>query len=937
MFTLDYIKKLLDEYIQAVSSIDVKTEHEYNYRFNAIRDHFKNLFNAMRDASPELLQYNFPSNMEGEEAQRIINRIAINALTRYSAPFLPVCDVSVDKINDDVFVFPSFIQWQNEGNRKQNFVISFNNNQWAVAKQMQATLLHNMLMCFSPGKLRFNIFDFSMTGMSDSVTINYQSDLYNEKVIMEERDATECIRRLRERIQSVMQKYGDVARYNERKKTIEIPYEVVVLNNYPEGYERYIGQMQPLFENGYRGGIYFVVMHNTSLKALESHYPDLLFSENKNVISFRTNKYVGTLINASPLAENPSFIEEYHKYFNNDLNGTTEESTQKIDLALVASTPFEKTSSIITAPIGWTNEGKVVDFKMDVNKGHYHAFVIGETGSGKSRFLHDIIISMISKYSPEDVELFLMDFKGVEFNDYREIKHSRVVLVDRADERITYEVISELKNKMEERQRILASTGASDVDEFNRRASGEHLSQIILVADECQTLFLQHSGSNSRQNKEMRDIIALIAQQGRAYGVHLLLATQSLSNAPELGREILNQIGEHYILPCLPADARRLVPDHEQQETEKVVSKMEKGKGQCYYQGADGKFIFTFNFIEKGEEQSRLINLAKDKAKEYESNGQVYFSGSLKYDLTSIAIDELEGTGRYDFISSPGKCISISQKPLIIPLIQETAQNIMLLGINDKDYVTRTTINLLVSSIITSKYKGLNSDIVVIDCLKKKEGGYMDLLSYLESQKLCRLVKEESRKEELYNLCKEIAHGCSDKNILLVILGEERFRELKRDEELNGDSEKQNQEMPYEDPIAQMNRLVNPIMSKTHQNDGISHIKTVSQALSFILDHGPEHGVHTIMQLDRFGNYSLWKEGWENPKDIYEKFCHFIVLRSNEYDVCRLNMPEEICPEKLEDNGERLRAYYYNEGNNNEDLFTPYIIPSKEQIINILN
>ena len=73
MFTLDYIKKLLDEYIQAVSSIDVKTEHEYNYRFNAIRDHFKNLFNAMRDASPELLQYNFPSNMEGEEAQRIID------------------------------------------------------------------------------------------------------------------------------------------------------------------------------------------------------------------------------------------------------------------------------------------------------------------------------------------------------------------------------------------------------------------------------------------------------------------------------------------------------------------------------------------------------------------------------------------------------------------------------------------------------------------------------------------------------------------------------------------------------------------------------------------------------------------------------------------------------------------------------------------------
>ena len=93
---------------------------------------------------------------------------------------------------------------------------------------------------------------------------------------------------------------------------------------------------------------------------------------------------------------------------------------------------------------------------MDVNRGYYHAFVIGETGSGKSRFLHDIIINMIAKYSPEDVELYLMDFKGVEFNPYRDIKHSRVILVDRADERITYEVIRELQDKMEQRQKILA-------------------------------------------------------------------------------------------------------------------------------------------------------------------------------------------------------------------------------------------------------------------------------------------------------------------------------------------------------------------------------------------------------------------------------------------------------------------------------------------------
>ena len=181
----------------------------------------------------------------------------------------------------------------------------------------------------------------------------------------------------------------------------------------------------------------------------------------------------------------------------------------------------------------------------------------------------------------------MLDFKGVEFNCYRGFKHTRAILVDRADERITYEVIKDIKLKMEERQQLLAAAGASDVSEYNKMNANKHLTQIILVADECQTLFADRA-KNGRLQNEMVDIIALIAQQGRAYGVHLLLSTQSLANAPQLGKEILNQIGEHYILPCLPADAARLVSNEKQTQTEKVVATMERGKGQCYYEGADG-------------------------------------------------------------------------------------------------------------------------------------------------------------------------------------------------------------------------------------------------------------------------------------------------------------------------------------------------------------
>ena len=205
---------------------------------------------------------------------------------------------------------------------------------------------------------------------------------------------------------------------------------------------------------------------------------------------------------------------------------------------------------------------------------------------------------------------------------------------------------------MEERQKILVAAGASDVDEYNKMADHSHISQIILVADECQTLFTDNA-KNTKLQTEMIATIALIAQQGRAYGVHLLLATQSLTNAPKL-----NQIGEHYILPCLPVDACRLVPEHEQNETERVVAQMEKGKGQCYYQGADGKFMFTFDYIAKGEQQDSLIEKARQKADKYETNGQIYFSGSLQYAMTGDTIDALATKGRRYIVASPGQSIA---------------------------------------------------------------------------------------------------------------------------------------------------------------------------------------------------------------------------------------------------------------------------------------
>ena len=917
----DMLVKYLEHRIR---NIKADTKEAYDIERGEIVDELKQLAERISNIDPIIL----PRLPKADLQDEVIRNIASAASKRTTMPPIytdTTCNIGIQNI---AVCLPKYVNFS----ETPGATIYGINGLEEFAQKKMTHLLMSVLLSMPLGKVRLHFIDLNFSCKAqffidnfDRSVCNIYCDVQSAKGLAESLK-TKMAQRLR----------GELS---------DNIYDFVVFLDFLNDYNNIGNAYRQIIEKGAFANIHTVFILN-DYNVEEGVYDPGLLDEDKFcfINGYTTLKdeinYTEAILSLAnlSLAQDSDFRSKCIEYLN---NGLQTEDEPEIDEPEIDKTEYAVTTSAIEAPIGKTTDGETVDFKIDVNRGHYHAFVIGETGSGKSRFLHDIIINMIVKYSPEDVELYLMDFKGVEFNPYRDIKHSRVILVDRADERITYEVIHELKQKMEERQKILAAAGASDVDEYNKMSADSHISQIILVADECQTLFSDDAKNNKLQ-RDMIATIALIAQQGRAYGVHLLLATQSLSNAPQLGASILNQIGEHYILPCLPADAQKLVPDHERKDTETVVSQMEKGKGQCYYQGADGKFLFTFSYIPKGEVQDSLIESAKKKSDEHNSNGQVYFSGSLQYAMDEQTIDVIAAKGRRHIVASPGQSIAIPQSPVTIPLRDESGENIMLLGINDKQYVTRTSINTLVSMIATNRRKELDYEFVVMDCMKcDDDEPYMDVLDKLQAEGLCRLVRPRDRKALLYQLCKDIASG-SARPTMLTILGEETFRELKFDEPLefaednNSNPTKDEAPMSYDDALAMMNMLGNPVTSKPQTDSGISDIKTMMQALEYILDHGPENGVHTIMQLDRIGNFYITKDGYVNSKAVYSRFAHLLILRSGENDVSTLTLPDDIRPAVLEDNGERLRAYYYNEGSNRYELFTPYLMPKTEQINKLL-
>lgn len=161
-----------------------------------------------------------------------------------------------------------------------------------------------------------------------------------------------------------------------------------------------------------------------------------------------------------------------------------------------------------------------------------HLLIAGSTGSGKSVCMNTLIMSLLSKFSPYDLRLILVDPKFVELAMYRPIPHLITPVVNNAKQ-----VPLALRwgvNEMERRYQILASVKAKNLEAFNNRPHkaepdlDEHgnvipdkLPLLVIIIDELADIMMSEAKS------EVETSICRIAQKGRAAGIHLIIATQT--------------------------------------------------------------------------------------------------------------------------------------------------------------------------------------------------------------------------------------------------------------------------------------------------------------------------------------------------------------------------------------------------------------------------
>ena len=852
------------------------------------------LISTVRDNFLPLFQFNIDVS-SSEDAKTLFDKISENTIRSTSASYLPDGQHTIDKVGKTIIETPTIMEWQG-GKAGQNFVINYKKKTAERAQSCMNQLVVDMLLSLPARSINLHFVDLAFSAQASFLTRNLDEKLYG-KLISSPNDWQQLKDTLRAKMAKSLENYGNVVKYNESKNRVEVPYDVVVITDYQKCLND-MRDLDSLFENGHKGGIYFVLMNNLdynndrdidSLLALKGFY---------QVLDIETygNYTKDAAIHCTPILDNPILAKACFNYINEGAE-LPQVSAASVDYDKILSKGFEPIDKAMVIPVGSSESGDLVDFTLDTVS-HIHCFIIGQSGTGKSVFLHDVIIGAMAKYSPEELELYLMDFKigGVEFNRYRNEKHVKALLVDNSDIQITLEILRDISNKMRERGKQLRASGVSNIVEYNQMNPTKKMPRIVFVADECHVMFPTMNSKEAKLYREISEILQKIAKEGRSQGVHLVLATQTIAQA-EISSEILNNISDFYLLKCSPGDSERLVRGS-------VDTTSALKTGQVLHHDIDNDVVFKSTYLPTPQ-ALEIIKKMNDKTKNYQ-NEQFYFVGSQIFEIDDEVKSLLAQKG--DAIAF-GRSIDTKMEPVLIPLRNEYADNVMLFGINDEEQVSRTTMASIKSLRISNK----NIKIKVINCLPSDQRNTTKMLNDLEGKGEIELLNPQDCGTELVSIATSIKDRTAEPTVL-YILGQERFRELRMDMEIEKKkSASDDNEFGF---------TGDDLFPVGGNNDNDPTFKSYQKVIEYILKNGAEVGVHVVLQIDK-PKQLLFAE-WLSSKDYFSMFRNLIMLKSDPNAVNSMGLSDDLKLENLSSDIERLRAIYYNETNDSYTLFTPF-------------
>jgi DNA segregation ATPase FtsK/SpoIIIE, S-DNA-T family len=491
---------------------------------------------------------------------------------------------------DPRFTFPAVLPFPD----RTNLLIEAPNSARAAALGMLQAAMFRLLTSLPPGQVRFTIVDPIGIGRNFGAFMHladFDESLVSGQILTEPRQIEDRLVELSAHMEKVTQKYlrneyATIDEYNAVAGEVAEPYRVLVVADFPTAFdEKTAARLAGIASGGTPCGVITLIARDLDrpvplgTTAEDFRTPSTTLGWNGSGLNWSEPEFsqYPLVLDVPPAGEFATRLIQK--------SGAAARDAKRVevpfDFIAPAAEAWWKLDSRtgIDLPLG--KSGATKRQHLTLGKGtSQHVLVAGRTGSGKSTLLHALIVNVALNYSPDEVELYLIDFKkGVEFKVYAtyNLPHAAVVAIE-SEREFGISVLQKLDAEMRDRADRFRDAGVQDLNGYRNTPGTPPCPRILLIVDEFQEFFVEED----KLAQEAALLLDRLVRQGRAFGVHVNLGSQSLGGAYALARTTLGQMAVRIALQCSESDAHLILS--EQNSAAKLLSR----PGEAIYNDANG-------------------------------------------------------------------------------------------------------------------------------------------------------------------------------------------------------------------------------------------------------------------------------------------------------------------------------------------------------------
>jgi len=765
-----------------------------------------------------------------------------------------------------------------------------------------------LLRSFPAGKIKLTLLD--PVGLGESFAGLMQLSEYDETLVRgriwtEGAQLERKLADLTERIEKVIQnylrnRYATVADYNQDAGIMAEPYEFLVIADYPTGFsDLAMERLASVLTSGPRCGVYTLIhcAKGTELPG-ETDSPAYL----RSTVSLRDDgsrlhlnhkglAMAELAVDAMPDPETTSKLL--------DGIGKCSSDVQQVELPFDAVVPVDEelwslsAESTFRVPIGRSGAERIQ--YLELGKGTaQHALVAGRTGSGKSTLFHVIITASSLWFSPREIEFYLVDFKhGVEFKLFanHKLPHARVIAIE-SDREFGLSVLQKVNEELTRRGNMFRKVGVQDLAGYRTAAPEEHLSRLVLMIDEFQEFFTE-------DDIIARDAALLLdrfVRQGRAFGIHVILGSQTLSGMYTLAKSTLGQMGVRIALQCNEADSQLILSE------DNTAARLLSHSGEAIYNDMsgllEGNSPFQVVWLPEEVQDAHLARMARRvrETPEQQPAGEcVVFEGSAPADLR----DNRSLAGLLDGAQAPAAtagrgwvgAASAIKGPTEVAFTQAGGSNLLILGQN-REAAFATVSALLIG--LAAGHGRDDAEYVVFEGegQSAEYAGQLEALTGAIGPERVKVPAPRELEDVLSRITEEHVKGGNPggKRTYLVVFGLQRFRALRQEDAFSLSMDEDEKKSP-------------------------------ADMFADLLREGPEHGVHSVVWCDTLTNLNR-----ALARAVLREFDMRVLFQMSGADS------SEICDSTAASNLGLHKAMLAVQSDGSIEKFRPYSVPDSEYL-----